>query len=49
MIDNKIPNKIIGVSKISETVLNEHNKKIHKQLHMSLEKRQEIVENLKLK
>ena len=54
MIANKIANKITKVSKNSqqnnlETVTNENDKEILKERNMSSEKRQEIIDNLRLK
>ena len=50
---NLIGNKITGFSKNSqqnnsETVTNVHNKKISKERCMSLEQRQQIIDNLRL-
>ena len=53
LIGNKIANKIITLSKYSqqnnsETVTNENNKEIPKERYISLEKRQKIIDNLRL-
>ena len=54
LIGNKTTNKITGVSKNSQqnnsgTVKNEHNIKIPKERYVSLEERQEIVDELRFK
>ena len=54
MIANKIANKITKLSKNSqqnnsETVTNEHDKEIPKERYVSLEERQEIIDELRLK
>ena len=54
LICNKIGNKVTGVSKNPqqnnfETVTNEHDKEIHKELYISPEERQEIINGLTLK
>ena len=54
LIANKIANKITKLSKISqqnnsETVTNEHDKEIPKERYVSLEERQEIIDELRLK
>ena len=52
LIDNKIANKMKKVSKTSqqinsELVTNEHDKEITKEIYVSPEERQEIIEELK--
>ena len=52
-IGNKIANRITKVSKNSqhnnsETVTNEHDKKIPKERYISLEERQKIIDDLRL-
>ena len=42
-------NKITGASKNLETVTNEHHKEIPKERYISPEKRQEIIDDLRLK
>ena len=54
MIVNKFAHKITKVSKNSqqnywETVTNEHDKETSKERHISPEKRQEIIDDLRLK
>ena len=54
MIINKITNKITKVSKNSQqnnsdTVTDEHDKEISKERYISPEKRQEIIDDLRLK
>ena len=54
MIINKITNKITKVSKNSQqnnsdTVIDEHDKEISKERYISPEKRQEIIDDLRLK
>ena len=54
LIDNKIANKITKVSRNlqqnnSQTVTNEHDNKIPKEKYVSSEKRQEIIDELRLK
>ena len=54
LVGNKITNKITVVSKNSqqnnlETVTNEHDKEIPKKRYISPEKRQEIIDDLRLK
>ena len=54
MIGNKIVNKITKVSKNSqqnnsEVVINENEKEIPKERYISPEKRQEIIDELRLK
>ena len=54
VICNKIANRIKNISKnsqqnISETVTNEHNKEIPKEIYVSPEERQEIIDELRLK
>ena len=54
LIANKIANKITKLSKNSqqnnsETVTNEHDKEIPKERYVSLEERQEIIDELRLK
>ena len=54
LIGYKIANKVPKVSKhsqqnTSETVTNEHDKKIPKERYLSPEERQEIIDELKLK
>ena len=54
LIGNKIANRIAKVSKspqqnISETVANEHDKEIPKERYESLEEREEIIDELRLK
>ena len=54
LIDNKIANKITGFSKNlqqnnSETVINENDKEIPKERYISSEKRQEIIDEQRLK
>ena len=54
MIDYKIANKVTKVKKnsqqnTSETVTNEHDKKIPKERYVSPEESQEIIDELKLK
>ena len=53
LIGNKIANKIMGVSKNSqqnnsERVTNENDKEIPKERYMCPEKRQKIIDNLRL-
>ena len=53
MIGNKIADKITKVSKNlqehnSETVTNENDKEIPKERHISLQKRQNIIDDLRL-
>ena len=53
MVDNKIASKIMGVSKNSqknnsETVTNENDKETPKESYISPEKRQKIIDNLRL-
>ena len=49
MIGNKIITKITKVSKNVETVTNDYDKEIPKERYMSAEKRQEIIDDLRLK
>ena len=54
MIGKKLANKVKKVSKnsqqnISETVTNENDKEMPTERHISPEKRQEIIDNLRLK
>ena len=49
LIGNKITNKITRGSKNSETVTNEPDKEIRKERYISPEKRQEIIDALRLK
>ena len=49
LIGNKIANKVTGVSQNSEIVAKENNKEIPKERFISPEKRQEIIDDLKLK
>ena len=53
LIGNKIANRITGVSKNSQqnnskTVTNEHDKEIPKERYVSPEKRQKIIDDLRL-
>ena len=53
MIGNKIANRITKVSKNSqqnnsETITNEHDKEIPKERYISLQKRQKIIDDLRL-
>ena len=53
LIDNKIANKITWVSKNSqennsETVTNKHDKEIPKEIYISPENRQKVIDDLKL-
>ena len=45
----KVANKIMGFSKNSETVTNQHDKEILKERYIWPEKRLEIIDNLRLK
>ena len=48
-VGNKIANKITKVSKNLETVTNENNKETPKERYMSPGKKQEIINDLRLK
>ena len=48
-VGNKTANKITKVSKNLETVTNENNKETPKERYMSPEKKQEIINDLRLK
>ena len=49
LIGTKIANKITNVSKKAKTVTNEHDKEIPKERYVSLEERQKIIDELRLK
>ena len=49
LIGNKIADRIIKVSKSSKAAINEHDKEIHKERYTSPAKKQEIIDDLRLK
>ena len=49
LISNKIAKKVIKVSKNLETVSNKNGKKIPKEIYVSPEKRQEVIDDLRIK